>query len=421
MKNSLRYLFSFVALFVLLVVAGCAEDASQSAGTPVTIGEDPGATINEILDIPERFERVGRLIAILRAIPADQIDVIPAVLDELQMPLREFERVLLVSAWSKVDPEAATKWAMRKERNELLRSTMFSETAYAWALKDPESIRTDFKVGMYSLRGWDPTMLRGFVRGWFDSGEPDLESFIRDLGRAGDDRQRAISELVKIKSEQESPDALIAWATGLSGEVRYRAYVYSRVAADIAAIDPALAVAWCNEVCDSKVGEDMPHWIASSWVRNAGAEAMDWIIAQPDSPSVRVGLRASYRRFLMSAPEEADAWLEKFSKEKLAGLLLQGPVIMYANRQSNLGRNEVAIEWTELIENDWERERSLTTIARRWLRRDAETAEGWLTGTTALSDVVKTNLRKKHTEDEARALKTREQNAARPSWVVDES
>ncbi|MFP6655350.1 MAG: hypothetical protein VCB25_06960 [Myxococcota bacterium] len=419
MKNRLRNLFS-LAVPIALLVAGCGENTQQSARTPITLGQDPVEAIAETLEIAERFDRVESLIAILRAIPADQIDTIPAALDELKRPLREFERVLLISAWSKVDPEAATKWAMVKERNELLRSAMFSETAYAWALKDPESIRTDFKVGMYSLRGWDPTMLRGFIRGWFDSGEPDLESFVRDLGRTGDDRQRAISELVKVKLETETPDELILWATGLDGEMRYRSYVYSRVAADIAVIDPAIAVAWCDEVCDSEVGENMPHWIASSWVREAGAEAMDWIIAQPNSSSVRIGLRASYRRLGLSSPDEADAWLEKFSKEELAKPLLQGPVIMYVNRQSSLSRNDVAIEWTELIQNDWERDRALSTIARRWLRRDADAAEIWLTGTDTLSDVAKADLRKAHREYEQRIAKTREQSETRPAWVVDE-
>ncbi|MFP6654154.1 MAG: hypothetical protein VCB25_00905, partial [Myxococcota bacterium] len=84
------------------------------------------------------------------------------------------------------------------------------------------------------------------------------------------------------------------------------------------------------------------------------------------------------------------------------------------------GEDEVAIEWTELIENDWERERSLSQIAGRWLRRDAAAAEDWLTGTTALSDVVKAGLRKKHRAYEKKNAETRERNEARPAWVVEE-
>ena len=416
MKNRLRSLASFSVLFLLLLV-GCSEDAQHSAVPEAVIGDDPAAQILEVLEMRDRFERTEKLMATLRAIPDGQIEAIPTVLNELRMPLREFERVLMISAWSTVDPEAATKWVMAREKHDFLRSAMFSETAYAWALEDPESIRTDFQVGMYSLRGWDPTMLRGFVRGWYDSGEPELETFIRDLGRNGDDRQRAISELIKAKLEKETPEAMIAWVTSLDGETRFRTYAYSRLAADIAAIDPERAIAWCDEVCGSDVGEDMPHWIASSWVREAGAEAMDWIIARPNSQSVRIGIRASYRRFLRSAPEEADAWIEKFSEEDRTGPLLQGPIIMYVNRQSNLANDEVAIEWAKYIDNDWERERSLTSVARRWLRRDEEPAKLWLAGNEDLSDDAKAELLKALRAYKLKVEKSREQIEARPDWV----
>lgn len=420
MKNQLRLLASFIGLSLLLLLAGCGENAQQSAAPEAVISDDPAADILEILEIRDRFERTESLLATLRAIPAKQIEAIPTVLNDLRMPLREFERVLLISAWAKVDPEAATKWAMTKEKHDFLRSAMFSETTYAWALEDPESLRTDFKVGMYSVRGWDPAMLRAFVRGWYDSGEPELETFIRDLGRSGDDRQRAISELIKVKLEKETPDEMIAWATTLDGETKYRSYVYSRLAADIAAIDPERAVAWCEEICDGDVGEEMPHWIASSWVRDAGAEAMDWIMARPNSTPVRVGIRASYRRFLKSAPEEADAWLEKFSDEDRYGERLQGPVIMYVNRQSNLTNDDVAIEWTKYIDNDWERERSLTTIGRRWLRRDEEAAKRWLSENEELSDDVKTDLLKAFETYKLKAEKTRERREARPDWIDEQ-
>jgi hypothetical protein len=422
MKKQLRDLASFfVLLLLLLLLAGCGQEASESTSPEMVVGHDPAAELLEILEIPDRFERIERLIANLRAIPAGQIEAVATVLQDVNVkkPSRDFERILLVSGWARVDPASATRWVMAKERQDYLRKTMFTETVYAWALEDPESVRSDFKVGMYSVRGWNPTMLRALVRGWHDSGEPELEAFIRDLGRSGDDQQRAISELIEVKLENETPDAMIAWVMELGGSKRYRSYAYSRLAADIAAIDPKRAIAWCDEICDSDVGEDLPHWISSSWVRKDGLGAMNWIIAQPETTSVRVGIRSSYRRFQKTSPEEADAWLEKFSEEDRAGALLQGPVVMYVNRQSQLANDEVAIEWTQYIENDWEVERSLTSIARRWLRRDEEPAKLWLSGNEELSDDAKTDLLDDHKRYKEKAAKMRARRESRPDWIDD--
>ena len=412
MKIRLRTLISFLALFLFLLT-GCGESAQQSTAPVTTIGDDPVAEILEIFETKNRFDRVENLVAILRSVPAEQIDVIPTVLDELKLPLREFERVLLVSAWAQVDPEAATKWAMKRERIDILRSTMFSETTYLWALKDPKSVRTDMDVAMAALRGWDPIMLRGFVRGWFDSGEPELEAFIRDMGRNGDDRQRAMSELIRVKFETETPEAMIAWATAIEGEPRYRAYVYSRLAADIANENPEIAIAWCAEVCNSQVGEDMPHWIASSWVRKGGVEAMDWIISQPDSVSTSIGIRSTFRRFQLTFPEESDIWLDKYSEEERVSERFQGPVIMHVKRQANLARMDVALTWSKYIQNDWERERSLTALARTWLQIDEEAAEAWLSETTELGDATKTELLAARKAAKEKAEKRRAKREAR--------
>ena len=420
MKNRLRDLASVLVLCPLLL-AGCSESAQLSpAPEKSLLGDDPVAAIVEILEIPERFERTETLMAALRELPAAQIGLLEDVLKERQKPHREFDRVLIVSAWSKIDPASATKWAMKRESRDFLRQTMFSESAYRWALNDPAEMREDFKVGMYSLQGWDPSMLRGFVQGWHESGEPNLEEFIRDLGRGSDDQQRAISQLINLKLATETPDAMIAWAMSLDGELRYRRYVYSRLAADIAVTDPKRALAWCDEVCGSDVGENMPHWIAASWVRESGAEAMDWIMTQGDSLAVQVGIRASYRRFTKSEPEAADAWIEQSSEEMRSSESLQGPVIMYVQRQANLANYENAIDWVKYIENDWERERSFSHIARQWLRRDEEAAELWLSTTDDLDDSVKRKLRGANQNRVEQAEKKLEARRALPQWVKDE-
>jgi hypothetical protein len=92
---------------------------------------------------------------------------------------------------------------------------------------------------------------------------------------------------------------------------------------------------------------------------------------------------------------------------------------MYVNRQSQLANDEVAIEWTQYIENDWEVERSLTSIARRWLRRDEEPAKLWLSGNEELSDDAKTDLLDDHKRYKEKAAKMRAKRESRPDWIDD--
>jgi hypothetical protein len=339
-------------------------------------------------------------------------------MDDLRMPFRELARVLIITSWAQSDPEAATKWVMDHQKDELLRATMFSETVYAWARKDPEGLRMDFELSMYALHGWQSTMLRGVVRGWYDSGKPELEDFIRDL-RHGDDKQRAISELTKTMLAKEGVEATIDWVTKLKGDLRYRTYAHSRVAADIAKTDPQRAVAWCTEICETKVGEDLPNWISSAWVRVAGVDAMDWIIAQPfEVAAVRTGIRASFRRLQIGFPDESDAWVEAVVEEDRYSERYQGPVIMYVRRQSNLNRHEVAIEWTtKYIEHEWERERAFEMIGKQWLRKDEEAAEVWLTEMTGLTDDMKSRLREGHRKHKDRAERSRKELQRKPAWV----
>jgi hypothetical protein len=420
MKNRLRSLRLLIA-FSLLFTA-CSSESEHAASAEFDLGDDSVATILEILEMPDRLDRTDRLVAALRAVPGDQTDVLESVMTDLKTPFREFERILIVSAYAKSDPKAATKWVMRKTVHELLRATMLNETVYEWARTDPESLRTDFKVAMAALRGWDATMLRALVRGWYDSGQPELEDFIRGL-RHGDDQQRAISELSKNRVAKEGPRASIAWVTALRGDLKYRAYAYSRLAADIAKVDPQAAIEWCDEICDTEVGKDLPHWISSSWVREGGVDAMDWVMgrtsASDETSSALVGVRSSFRRFQMGFPEESDAWVEAFPEEDRLQPRFQGPIILYVGRQASRNRPEVAIEWARFIKNDWERSRALRKIGTHWLRHDQEAAEVWLAEMTGLDDISKRNLQDNFRNYKAKAEKTRKSLEMKPDWVID--
>jgi hypothetical protein len=390
MKNRTRGI-AFLLVVILFLFAGCSEDVRQSSLPAETSDADLTSTLLDIFTEPDRFDRLERMISVLRGVKAGQGDALAAALDGLKFPNRELDRVLITTAWSKIDPIAATKWVVNNERVEIVRLTMLDESVYEWALVDPEGLLRDPQMIVYKLKGWDRKTLRALIRGWYESGKPNLEEFVYTLPNLGDDRQRGVSALIESKLKHEGADAAIVWATtaATGGSVPYRQYVYGRLAGDIAMTDPERAIAWCNEVCDTKSGEEIPLWIARTWVMNSGAEAMDWITARDARiVPVRVGSRAAYRRLILRARDEAFAWMEGTTEEQRKQEAMQGPLFMYINERSGLGATTEAIEWTKYITGDSERDELLRRIVMRWLRQDPTAAEAWL-AQSSLSEELK--------------------------------
>jgi len=205
-----------------------------------------------------------------------------------------------------------------------------------------------------------------------------LEQFVFGLGSGGDDQQRAISELIKVRLPRDGADAMIAWVQDLSVAKASKQYAQNRLAAEIAKTDPARAVAWCDEVCGSSSGKDMPGWIVWEWAEEHGADAMDWITSRPDSIESRVGARTAYRRFLRHAPGEAIAWVEATPEEQRTGSVLAGPIEAFVTNRSGKRMYDVAIKWANYIVEERARNQALVSNVRRWLRYDKPAAEAWL-------------------------------------------
>jgi len=393
MKISTRVNVLLVAL--VFIAAGCSGDSGRYSTSSLS-DEELVSTIIEIYAEPDRIERTDQLVSVLKGVKPDQGEALGQALDGLDLEHREPEWILIVAAWSKFDGEAATRWTLRQSRLEWVRFLMLNESIYHWALDDAEGLIRDPQMVAYSRNGWDKFSMRGIVRGWYDSGKPNLEQWVYDLPPTrGDDRQRAASALIASKLADVGVEETIDWARStMQGYSPFNRYIYSRLAGDIAKIDPERAIAWCEEICDTKLGAEVPLWIATTWVVDGRGDAMEWITKRDaEVTSVRVGARAAYRRFLLNHQLEALEWMESLPEEERTGrAALQGPLFMYVNEKSGLGEFETAIEWTNYMVKDSTREESLKTIGRRWLRQDPEAAEAWL-ATAPMSEDAKMKAR----------------------------
>ncbi len=379
MKNRSRLLVQLVLLLLLFLFAGCAEDAERSSGVAaIRLGADPAATIIELFAEPDRFVRTENLIAILRAIPADESYIFEEALNGLTVPHRELDRVLIITAWAKVDPMGATKWAKNKERVDIVKNAMFGEAVYQWAFQDIDSLLADMEMAILMAVGTHSAMLRSLIAGWFDSGSPNLETYIRDMTPQSMDRQRATSVYIALKAKRDGPAATVEWAKNVAGDPDYMLSVYSRTAAEIIMIEPQLILDWCVEACRTPNGKDMTHFIAAAWVEESPVEAMDFIVSQPNEIGVRTGVRAAYRKFIRDDEDGALTWMESSTEEQRHLKVFEGAIGMYVNRVSAAGNPLLALEWLEYIEDEKSKAMGLKRILRRWLRMHEDVAEEWM-------------------------------------------
>jgi hypothetical protein len=368
-------------LMLSLCFLACSEgDAVLSSGGASEQGADPLSRFQEILAVPDRLDRIEMLIEELRVLPAGQAGVLREALQGLHAPFRDVERVLIISGWARLDPRAASGWAFRRMRPPYQEAGI-AEAIGIWAREDPDAILETYDA--QRIAEASPGFLVALVEGWFASGKPSLEAFIIDLGK-GETRQSAIDTFVRVKIERDGGVATRTWAKEGRGDNHYRKSVHSRVGRELARSDPDQGVEWCEEVCDTKLGRNVGHMVATEWAVRSGADAMDWLLTRPDEIETWATARAAYRQFMMNDMDGALSWMEAVEPQTRKRELLQGPVGMYVNKQSRVNP-EIAIEWTEYLISTDERELTLITIARRWLRKDEAAAEAWL-ATSPLSE-----------------------------------
>jgi hypothetical protein len=290
------------------------------------------------------------------------------------VPLLQLERILLITAWARADPPGAMNWAVRWEPASTRKAAM-AQAMGAWARQDPEALVQAYDV--VSLSKDNLSALVALVEGWFESNPEGVEAFILDMN-GGDERQRAIRVLARLRIARDGGIATREWAQNLRANKAFKRTLYSHVGGQLVSVDLEQAIEWCRAVCDMEVGNSTVHKIGVEWAKFAGADAMDWLLLQPTTLVNRAAIRATYRRFLIDGRKEALAWMETTKPEMRREQMLQGPVGMYLIQRS-WRDPEIGIEWTQYLLDDSERENALVTIAKRWLKNDESAAEAWLT------------------------------------------
>jgi hypothetical protein len=354
---------------IALALAGAAGLGRLSAPRPAR--EDPAtlASFRRALEERDWLARTHRMSAFLERLGPDELPEALEALERRRPWLGQDEVRLFMLAWARFDApaslERALGWPGRSRR------TAAGAAIYAWAFHDPRS-------AMRALERVEDAQLRDFLRtrlvaGWARSEHRhSANGYVASLPEGA--QRDSFAGMLAREFNEEGAEALMRWADGVPEVVpSYKATVFRKACAALAATDPEAAVRWAATHAGRSYAVGSTAIIAGRWADLDPEAALAWLVAQPAGAERDDAVADAFGRWSSLSSAEAERWLR--SSTPAAAL---DPAVRVAVRRTNQGSPEGAVEWAKRIEDAELRDEVIVAVGRAWLRRDAEGAGSWL-------------------------------------------
>lgn len=249
-----------------------------------------------------------------------------------------------VTAWARVDPAAAARWAARL-RSPLLRDLAVSTACGVWTM-------TNKAAALSALKSMPGSAARSSALS----------------GVAG----------VSVRNPKQALD----WAEKLPGPLRER--TLQQLFGSWMRRDPLAAADWLSNQ-PLEVQLPLAGRLAGDWVRKDPQAALFWTRAAPTGPLngpqlppgpvQRRAMEAALGAFVSSDPEAAAAWMTTGSGRTF-----------FPQRVGSLASSwtsidpEAAVGWASTIPAGRERDAAVAAIASTWTRADPSEALRWIQG-----------------------------------------
>ena len=312
MRLGTAYSFGLVvALGLVLCACPAAERDSfpeRAAGVSV---QEHWATLVEIEDQLERTAAMAQFVTTLGSEDSDALRELVNLRKGLR-GLRSVEFLILMNAWSRVDPERAMALAMSLPSpvGVAARADGFLE----WSSQDP-------MAAVAAGNEKDAEIRRSIVRGWYESGLPGLSDFV--LSRGTSQVGQHYMGLYAAELSHDGAEGVEEWIDS----VRARredlnpsviVHVHRKGMVGMAGADTEAAIAYCDIHCDEQYADSARSRLADrlGWLGH-GERAIDWIEASEDAnPAERtLAGRAAYTLWFKTDRDAALAWADEARKK----------------------------------------------------------------------------------------------------------
>lgn len=291
-----------------LGLSACSPDENEKAGPADSRTSEPAATAREsdqavaeasrselasILREKEPLIRIEHVAQYLQQADQDQLVDIRSDFEQASLDRGDLEYALFIEWWARFQPRRAYKYtvsgALRGEHRRLQ-----AMAARAWTRADPEgAIAEDLFVNPHSADGSHSTeLLDALIVGWFESGKPGLEDWLRNLTTVSD-TTRGLRTYARQRVFRDGKRETLEWIEkDVSFTVPLRRLLLAGALTVIAHEDPALAIEWLPQAREAGVDTStFAMRIAGAWSHHDPRAAMEWAQTLTDEKENNQALR----------------------------------------------------------------------------------------------------------------------------------
>jgi len=375
-KIRLGTAYSF-GLIVALGLALCACSAAERDSFP----ERPaGVSVQEhwatLVEIEDQLERTAAMAQFVTTLESEDSDALGELVDLRKglRGLRSVDFLILMNAWSRVDPERAMAIAMSLPSHVGVASR--ADGFLEWASKDP-------MAAVAAANENDADIRRSIVRGWYESGLPGLSDFVLSRGTS-QPGQHYIGLYAQELSHDKGAEALAEWIDSIRArgglERTLLFHVHRKGMVAMAGADAEAAIAYCDIHCDEPYADSARSRLADrlGWL-GLGERATAWVEASEDAnPGERtLAGRAAYTLWFKTDRNAALAWADE-AREKYADEMWFQEIGRFVLSMRTRFDPESALEWITMLPPGRDQEEAMITIGRFWHQQDENAAEAWL-------------------------------------------
>jgi hypothetical protein len=328
-----------------------------------------------VLNEPNHLERIKALATLVGTFGEGDVPEVAQVLDRGAIGLGGVETDVLVRWWASYQPYEAGIWAFNDSPDgyravaidAALETAALYDLAMAYAVLEdiPDARRIDGDIGRVAL-----------IRGWYLSGEPGVEDYLRSLGHDVP-QQVGLRSLAQTIVLTEGPEGLAKWLDELEDRGHmFKTSAYRKATPAMLRADLEYTLKWCEEVCEDPHADLVRQIISKEWAKEDGPAAMRWVSTTPAGKTRDRAVQTTFMGWRSQDDEGLMQWITEMGPDGVEPWFepAVGRVAMWLAWDYPLE----SYKWASKIEKDSDRELAFISISRRFREADEAAAEAWL-------------------------------------------
>lgn len=382
-----------VATMGLVGLAACGDqksDNTQSAERVVNPGDTDAplstdAPLDEALAHRDPLQRVQRVAQILEQATPDQLETIKSAIERAPLAWGDLEYVLFAGWWARFDPNSAIAYC--EEELRLRHNRVIAEVLRTWGRTDPQAaLASGWLVGRtLDASGLNGEFVDPLVVGWFESGQPGLETWMETLDPAS--KAVALSAYMRMRILRDGGRPALEWAVSAPYAPDLQRLLVATGLNIVARQDPPLAIEWLDIAAQK--GIDIRTFVARigrGWASTQPREAIEWVVVREvENEMERWRAVGDITKIWLEKDEAAvEAWLQTKTGEPWTDVVRRQAIVEHVRQK------KFRVDWLDMMGrasrfiDDEQRKMQYLWIIQRWKVIEPEAASKWLAENEAL-------------------------------------